>query len=129
MLSIPFNYRLHGFPHDYRRLTSSGVYWMLDDFPQKFVFAIGPRMKPTTVFAVAARTETQTFEARQQRFRSAIQAESGMLRRRLFWSALEERARDLVGLVLGRADVSIAFYDPTQEGGYKFELNPGRLDR
>ncbi|HWE49876.1 MAG TPA: methyltransferase domain-containing protein [Bryobacteraceae bacterium] len=122
LLSVPFSYRLHGFPHDYRRLTSSGIYEVLAAFPQKLVFAIGPRVKPATVFAVARMTEREDFSVERERFRSAMQAQSKALLRRLFWSALHERARDLMGLLLGRADITVAFYDPAEGGGYVYEV-------
>ena len=32
-ISVPFTYRLHGFPSDYWRFTSSGIYELLSDFP------------------------------------------------------------------------------------------------
>ena len=32
-LSVPFSYRLHGFPSDYWRFTASGIYTLLAEFP------------------------------------------------------------------------------------------------
>ena len=54
LVSVPFNYRLHGFPTDYWRFTASGLYTLLEEFPRKAVFAIGPRLMPSTIFAVVA---------------------------------------------------------------------------
>jgi hypothetical protein len=55
-LSVPFNYRLHGFPSDYWRFTASGIHTLLAEFPAKIVFAIGPQLKPAFIFAVATKT-------------------------------------------------------------------------
>jgi len=60
-LSTPFNYRLHGFPSDYWRFTASGIHTLLQDFPDKVVFALGPRVKPAFIFAVAAKRTSEKF--------------------------------------------------------------------
>lgn len=120
LVSVPFNYRLHGFPHDYRRFTSSGLHTMLEGFRQKTVVAIGPKMKPATVFAVAAKGQSASFSAGVKRFEADLRATSKGITRNLYWAALEQRMRELIGLLLGRAEVSISFYDPSAGGGYAF---------
>src|SRR5262249_19866203 len=120
-ISVPFSYRLHGFPMDYWRFTSSGLYEMLRDFPQKIVFSVGPWHKPAQVFAIARKTEADEFARAQERLRAEMQSESMTIRATLFLSALYDRGRDLLGLLLGRAHVSVAFFDPTQPGPFFFE--------
>jgi SAM-dependent methyltransferase len=121
LVSVPFNYRLHGFPTDYWRFTASGLHGMLTEFPQSLVFAVGPRVKPDTVFAVARKRNTPSFRFERERFR-ALLASSKSLQRRLFFTALQDRTRDFFGLLLGRADVGVAYYDPSEPGGYVFEV-------
>jgi len=111
LISTPFDYRLHGFPQDYWRFTASGLREMLSAFPQKMVFAIGPQSKPLTIFAVVRKTKAETFEREQREFRSLLDAASKRLRHRLAFTALQYRARDLAGLMLGRARVGIQYHD------------------
>ena len=112
-MSVPFSYRLHGFPADYWRFTASGVHELLSDFPEKVVFAAGPAVKPSVIFAIAAMTSSPDFRHRAQVFRARI--EDHFRRNRLAGHAsiLKERARDLFGYLLGRARLSIRFFDDT----------------
>ena len=73
------------------------------------------RVKPATIFAVARKVNTATFRFERENFRSLLDGSSRSVRRPLFLSALQRRARDLFGLVIGRADVAIAYYDPDEE--------------
>jgi SAM-dependent methyltransferase len=117
-VSVPFNYRLHGFPTDYWRFTASGVHQLLSDFPQKTIFSLGPRVKPSFIFAVAHKDGSTGFAASQVRFAAAIHDTFRRSHRRGFVSAFKERSREFVGLLLGRAHLSTTFYDPAQPGGY-----------
>jgi SAM-dependent methyltransferase len=118
LLSMPFNYRLHGFPSDYWRFTPSGLYQMLDEFQWKSVFSAGPRLKPATVFAIASKKPSGALAMAQQKFQAEMQSQTKPLYRRLFWCALHDRGRDLLGLLLGRAAISVTFFDPVQPDAY-----------
>ena len=115
VMSVPFTYRLHGFPHDYRRLTASGVHQWLEDFGGKTVFALGPRLKPAFVFAVASPSASPKFEERTRRFREQVIRTFKATRLRGYTSALKERGRDLLGCLLGRAEFGAAFFEPGVE--------------
>lgn len=117
-ISVPFSLRLHGFPTDYWRFTASGVYELLAPFERRIVFALGPALKPSIVFAVAAKDAPPDFQVRQQRFQQAIERRFRERWLRGHVSALKERARDFFGLLLGRADVKVSFFDPDMPGGY-----------
>lgn len=67
-LSVPFSLHLHGFPSDYRRYTSSGVYVLLSNFPDKVIFALGPRVKPAFIFAVATQRDSLEFSEKKLDF-------------------------------------------------------------
>jgi len=120
-LSVPFNYRLHGFPSDYWRFTASGIYTLLEDFPDKVVFAVGPQLKPAFIFAVATTTACREFADKNTRFQSMIQNAFRQSRLRGHVSVLKERARDFLGHLLGRAHLSVTFYDPTIPAWYVAE--------
>jgi len=120
-LSVPFNYRLHGFPSDYWRFTASGIYTLLEDFPDKVVFAVGPQLKPAFIFAVATTTACREFADKNARFQSMIQNAFRQSRFRGHVSVLKERARDFLGHLLGRAHLSVTFYDPTIPAWYVAE--------
>jgi len=115
-LSVPFDYRLHGFPTDYWRFTPSGIHTLLKQFPQKVVFALGPRGKPAFVFAVAAKGR-EDFERRRHEFEAQAHVTFRRSRRRGYVSAFKGFGRELGGLVLGRAQLGAAFFDPAQGGG------------
>jgi SAM-dependent methyltransferase len=119
-ISVPFSYRLHGFPTDYWRFTASGLHHLLQDFPETVVFSLGPRAKPATIFAVARKSKSDDFARQRMLFRESIESVSKTLCRQLFMSTLQERGREFLGLISGRADVSVSFFDPSQGGGYVF---------
>jgi SAM-dependent methyltransferase len=127
-LSVPFNYRLHGFPSDYWRFTASGVHALLSSFGDKIVIAIGPRMKPAFIFGIAAKTATPGFAESRLRFRARVEDTFAGVRSRIrgYTSALKERAKDFVGQILGRADLSVVFFDESRAGGYQ-AAPPSRL--
>jgi SAM-dependent methyltransferase len=118
LVSVPFNYRLHGFPTDYWRFTASGLYTLLDGFPQKTVFAIGPRVTPSTVFAVVA-LQRDGFDQCAQRLQMTLPESFRRHRHRHVLKGLEERGREFLGLLLGRSHTGVAFFDPGQSGGYR----------
>jgi SAM-dependent methyltransferase len=118
VISVPFNYRLHGFPTDYWRFTSSGVHQLLNGFGDVIIFALGPRVRPTFVFAVATPSPSPQFEALKAPFRRAVQETFERSRWQGRISVLKERSRDLFGFLLGRADLDAVFFDPAQGGGY-----------
>ena len=110
--SIPFTYRLHGFPNDYRRLTASGLNMLLLDsgFESRMIFSIGPEIKPTTVFAVAQPKVSEDFESRRKIFCEIMKADSA-LNRIIALNLFQERFKDFAGLLLGRAKIRISFYN------------------
>jgi SAM-dependent methyltransferase len=117
-MSVPFNYRLHGFPTDYWRFTASGVYQLLAPFPHKTVFSLGPRLKPSFTFAVAHKNGADDVLAKQRAFAAAIQQTFDENRFRGLVSQFKERGRDFIGLLLGRAEFTAAFFDPQASKGY-----------
>jgi SAM-dependent methyltransferase len=118
VISVPFNFRLHGFPTDYWRFTASGIHLILSEFPEKLVFALGPKLKPAFIFAVATKKASIDFADKKTRFQSKVQEAFQRSRLRGHVSVLKERGRDFLGLLLGRANLSVTFFDPTQGGGY-----------
>lgn len=137
-LSVPFNYRLHGFPTDYWRFTASGIHSLLSDFPDKVVFALGPQLKPAFIFAVATKRSSREFTEQKAKFEARIRETFRRFWLRGYISVLKERSRDFFGFLLGRAKLSATFFDPAQSGGYVSALskiehirpgeNPSHLD-
>ena len=117
-ISVPFTYRLHGFPSDYWRFTASGVYQMLSDFPQKVVFAVGPKLKPAFIFAVATKSGSPGFEKQKALFQQRVQDSYRNTQMRGYISVLKERGRDFFGHLLGRSDLTVTFFDDSIKGGY-----------
>lgn len=120
LLSVPFTYRLHGFPSDYWRFTASGVHLLLGQFADTLVVAVGPRLKPAFVFAVAAKSASARFAAQKLELRARIEDSFQQPRARLrgHISLFKERARDFFGQLLGRADVTVSVFDPAARGAY-----------
>ena len=114
-MSVPCNYRLHGFPDDYRRLTPSGVHIWLEGFAEKAVFGLGPRVKPAFVFAVATPRKSEEFLRRKAMFQARVVETFRASLLRGWVSAMKERGRDLLGCLLGRADLGVAFYEPESD--------------
>ena len=125
-VSVPFTYRLHGFPTDYWRFTASGVDRLLARFPARVVVAVGPRLKPAFIFAVASRGSSGDFASRRERFLATAETRLRRTRVRGYYSLLKERARDLLGLLLGRAEVQLTVFDAAAPGGY-LPANRSRL--
>lgn len=117
-VSVPFDYRLHAFPADYWRFTASGLALMLSEFPERTVFALGPRDKPQIIFAIASKCRSAHFDERRARFRESVEQSFGASRRRGHMSVLKARGREFGGLVLGRAELSAQFFDGPTEVNY-----------
>ena len=117
-LSTPFNYGLHAFPDDYWRFTSSGMDRLLAPFPDKVIFALGPRAKPAFVFAVAAKTASATFAAAKVLFREQVEDTFRRTRLKGYSSILRRGGRDWLACALGHGEVGAAFFDPAVGGGY-----------
>jgi SAM-dependent methyltransferase len=117
-VSVPFRYRINGFPSDYWRFTSSGLHTLLDDFADKCVFALGPQGSPAVVFGVAAKRRTDEFSAAKEEFQRLVQEEFARARLRAHLSVMKRASREVVGTLLGRANLGVVFFDPAQGGGY-----------
>jgi SAM-dependent methyltransferase len=118
VISVPFNYRLHGYPSDFWRFTASGIYLLLSDFPNKMVFSLGPALKPAFIFAVASKSTSDQFAAQQIQFQAKAQTAFKQSRFKGHVSVFKERARDFLGHLLGRANLSLEFFDATKAVGY-----------
>jgi SAM-dependent methyltransferase len=55
ILSTPFHFRIHEFPHDYWRFTPPAYEALLEDYPSKIIGWHGARNRPANVWAVAFR--------------------------------------------------------------------------
>jgi SAM-dependent methyltransferase len=126
VVSVPCSYRLHGFPSDFWRFSPSGLHALLRGagFEAAVVFALGPRVKPALVFAVASPHATPEFSTRSAAFRRAIEHQFRRPASRLsgHWSVARELAHDGLGWILGRARLDVAFYDPT--AGTVYDVHP-----
>jgi SAM-dependent methyltransferase len=117
-LSTPFDYGLHGFPDDYWRFTASGMHRLLRAFPDKVIFALGPRARPAFVFAVAATTTSAAFEARKRLFQERVEDAFRKTRVKGYSSVLRRTGREWLSYALGRGEMGAAFFDPGAGGGY-----------
>ncbi|MCP9485239.1 MAG: class I SAM-dependent methyltransferase [Gaiellaceae bacterium MAG52_C11] len=117
-LSTPFNHGLHAFPDDYWRFTASGMDRLLAPFPDKVIFALGPRRRPAFVFAVAAKTASAEFEARKRLFQERVEDTFRRTRLRGYSSVLRRTGRDWLVSALGRGELGAAFFDAAAGGGY-----------
>ena len=57
ILSTPFHFRIHEYPHDYWRFTPTAYEALLERYPSKIIGWHGPRSRPANVWAVAFRAE------------------------------------------------------------------------
>lgn len=124
VVSTPFNFRLHAFPTDFWRFTASGIDALLAPFPSRCVFQLGPAVNPSFVFAVAAKQSSHWFDDRAAEFQVEIERVFSSRSSRLkgHTSVAKTLTRDLLGWMLGRARVSVQFFDHGQSGGYVSEL-------
>jgi SAM-dependent methyltransferase len=118
IVSVPFECRLHGFPSDYWRFTASGIHTLLSGFPEKVIFSLGPEAKPAFIFAVAGKAASARFTKGKGRFEPLVRETFAKTQLRGRISVLKERGRDFLGLLLGRAKLSVAFFDTKAPGGY-----------
>jgi len=57
ILSTPFHFRIHEFPHDYWRFTPAAYEALLDRYPSKIIGWHGARNRPANVWAIAFREQ------------------------------------------------------------------------
>jgi SAM-dependent methyltransferase len=60
VMSTPFHFRIHEYPHDYWRFTPTAYEALLECYPSKIIGWHGPRNRPANVWAVAFREERPT---------------------------------------------------------------------
>jgi hypothetical protein len=123
-----FQYRIHGSPSDYWRFTSAGLHTLLGGFSRVLVCAVGPRLKPAFVFAVATPQATLEFDRASERFQPTLHDALARSRIRGLRSLFVERARDFFGLLLGRAEVGVRFFEPGQPDRYQPASDVSRVD-
>jgi hypothetical protein len=109
-------------PSDYWRFTPSGVSVLLASFDERIVFALGPRLKPAFVFAVAGKKSLPP--GKVEAFRELVHSEFDSSRMRGRISVLKERARDFLGFLLGRAELQVSFFDESTPEKYHYGARP-----
>jgi SAM-dependent methyltransferase len=55
VLSTPFHFRIHDYPHDYWRFTPTAYEALLERYPSKIIGWHGPKSRPANVWAIAFR--------------------------------------------------------------------------
>jgi hypothetical protein len=119
VVAVPLFFRLHGLPSDYWRFTAGGLYALLAPFAHRTVFALGPRLKPTLVFAVASKPgAAPAFATQSDQFQALVHSVFRSQRLRGYWGELDQRARDFFGCLLGRAELATVFVDPDTRAKY-----------
>jgi SAM-dependent methyltransferase len=65
LLSTPFHFRIHQFPHDYWRFTPAAYEALLERYPSKIIGWHGARNRPANVWAIAFREARPAITAEQ----------------------------------------------------------------
>ncbi len=65
ILSTPFHFRIHEFPHDYWRFTPAAYETLLEDYRSKIIGWHGAKSRPANVWAVAFREGRPAITAAQ----------------------------------------------------------------
>lgn len=55
LVSCPFFFRIHNYPHDYWRFTPAAFEVLLEQYPSKIIGWHGPKQRPANVWAFACR--------------------------------------------------------------------------
>lgn len=86
ILSTPFFFRIHQFPHDYWRFTPAAYETLLERYPNKIIGWHGSRNRPLNVWAIAFREDRpaispEEYERYRQLMRYAEEPETSWTRR------------------------------------------------
>ena len=65
ILSTPFHFKIHNYPHDYWRFTPAAYESLLEPYPSKIIAWHGAKHRPTNVWAVAFREDHPPITADQ----------------------------------------------------------------
>lgn len=65
VMSTPFHFRIHEYPHDYWRFTPTAYEALLERYPSKIIGWHGARQRPANVWAIACREERPPITAGQ----------------------------------------------------------------
>jgi SAM-dependent methyltransferase len=65
ILSTPFHFRIHEFPHDYWRFTPAAYEALLERYPSKIIGWHGTKNRPANVWAIAFREKRPAITAEQ----------------------------------------------------------------
>ena len=75
ILSTPFYFRIHEFPHDYWRFTPAAYEALLERYPSKIIGWHGARNRPANVWAIAFREGAPAISSTQYaRYRQLMTA-------------------------------------------------------
>ncbi|MDX2035764.1 MAG: methyltransferase domain-containing protein [Isosphaeraceae bacterium] len=97
IFTSPLNFRIHGYPDDYWRMTPSCVRRMLEPYGARLTGYQGYEKFPHTVMAVAVKTPVPTdFAARAERFSRAFQLQQDHAKRS---RSIGTKLREAVGLL------------------------------
>ncbi|MBI2807748.1 MAG: class I SAM-dependent methyltransferase [Planctomycetes bacterium] len=78
VLSTPFHFRIHQFPHDYWRFTPAAYETLLERYPSKVIGWHGAKNRPANVWAVAFREARPAITSEQfARYRSLLARYAG----------------------------------------------------
>lgn len=84
VVSCPFYFHIHGFPHDFWRFTPEAFSLLLEPYPSKLFGWHGPKTRPADVWAVAFREDHPPIREEEfQRYRELL---SRYAREPLPWS-------------------------------------------
>lgn len=73
IVSCPFHFHIHNYPHDYWRFTPAAFEFLLDRYPSKIIGWHGARQRPASIWAVAFREERQAITPEQYaRYRQLV---------------------------------------------------------
>jgi SAM-dependent methyltransferase len=99
IVSCPFHFHIHNFPHDYWRFTPAAFEFLLEDYPSKIIGWQGPRQRPAGIWAVAFREERPPIAAEQYARYRRLMAKYAQAPRRSWTRGLRYR---LASLLCGR---------------------------
>ncbi len=75
ILSTPFHFKIHNYPHDYWRFTPAAYESLLEPYPSKIIAWHGAKDRPTNVWAVAFREDRPAITAAEYRRWQTLTAE------------------------------------------------------
>ena len=77
LITTPMYFKIHSYPYDYWRMTPEAYNALLERYAKRFIFSQGERKRPHTVFAIAVKSDSDSWDNKISDLKKVLNDELG----------------------------------------------------